>query len=147
MKSQQTNPLDCSSRVVWIEQSYSNCSSKRSQSFSLSTGSPPAKRRKIEEPIHDLLQGLMEDRGKQSRDRLMLYSEMRLCVVLSTALPLMQSCGQQSLTIIATWKKTGESSCPGEEVSEIGVANLSHRLLCNGELNLNESCLTLWNGE
>ena len=148
MRGRQTYPLDCSSRVVWIEQS--QCSSKKSSNFSSrSTSSPPAKRQKIEEPSHDLLQGLLEDGLKQNHDRLELVPETKLCVVLSTGLPLMQGCGEQSMTIIATWSKTGESSscCPKEEVAEVGVASLTHQLLCSGELNLNESCLPLWNGE
>ena len=114
MRGRQTYPLDCSSRVVWIEQS--QCSSKSSKVSSRSASSPPAKRRKIEEPCHDLLQGLLEDRLKQSHNRLKLVPETKLSVVLSTGLPLMQGCGEQSVTIIATWSKTGESgSCYPEE--------------------------------
>ena len=110
LRGQQTCPLDCSSRVIWMEQSI--CRSKQSKFSSRSTSSPPAKRRKIEEPSHDLLQELLEgDREKWSHDdRLMLEPEMSLCVVLSTGLLAMQSCGEQSVAIIATWKKAGESS-------------------------------------
>ena len=148
LRGQQTCPLDCSSRVIWIEPS--KCSSKSSKFSSRSTSSPPAKRRKIEEPSHDLLQELLEgDKEKWNHDdRLMLEPEMNLCVVLSTGLPAMQSYGEESVTIIATWKKMGESgSCHEEEVAEIGVATLSCQLLCNGELNLSESCLPHWKGE
>lgn len=152
VRGHQTCPLDCSSRVVWIEQS------KRGSilsNFSLrSTSSPPAKKRKIEQPSRDVLQGLLEGDEEKLRhdDGLKLEPETRLCVVLSTSLPVMQRRGEQSVTIIATWTKVaGEGSSRREEeeaeVAEIGVATLSCQLLCNGELNLNESCLPLWDGE
>ena len=152
-RSQQSLTLDCSSRVVWIEQATRSSASLSSRSAS----SPPTKRRKIEEPFHDLLQGLLEEEEdrKKSSDGQMLSPERKLGVVLSTALPMLQSCEracQQSVVIIATWRKekTGEESdmCSCfEEASEIGVASLSFQLLCSGELNLNDSCLSLWDGE
>ena len=152
VQGQQAFSLDCSSRVIWIEQF--KCVSKPS-GFSLrSTSSPPAKKRKIEQPSHDLLQGLLEgDREKKRNcdDILILEPETRMCVVLFTGLPVMQSCGEHSVTIIATWVRAGEtqsSRCHREdEVAEIGAATLSCQLLCSGELNLDESCLLHWEGE
>lgn len=150
----QTSSLDCTSRVIWIEKS--SCSSKSS---SKSASSPPSKKRKVEQPSHDLLQGLLEgEREKQSHyDRQVLEPEAKLCVVLSTGFPMMQSCGELSVAITATWKKTrtagGENTSDRKmeeeekEIAEIGAATLSHQLLCSGELNLSESCLHLWDGE
>ena len=158
VRGQQACSLDCSSRVIWIEQS--ERSSKQSAFSSRSTSSPPAKKRKIEQPPHDLLQGLLEgDRENEQScvDTLMLEPETRMCVVLSTGLPVMQtSCGEQSVAIIANWigaEMAGEtqrsSKCchHEEEVAEIGAATLTCQSLCSGELNLNESCLLRWDGE
>lgn len=152
-KGLQPSPLNCSSRVIWVEKSRSGSTKVSKFSSHSAASSPPAKRRKTEESFHDLLdlQGLlMEDREKQSHDGVTLDSEMRMCVVLSTPLPVMQSgCNEHGVTIVATWERSGEDSrsTGPEEVSEVGVASLSHRLLCTGELNLSDSCLNLWNGE
>ncbi len=155
MRGQQACSLDCSSRVIWIEQS--KPVSKLPKFSSRSTSSPPAKKRKIEQPPpRILLQGLLDgDKEKQQGcdDMLILAPETRMCVVLSTSLPVMQSCGEQSVTIIATWMEhtageTQSNSCRRkEEVAEVGAATLSYQLLCSGELNLNESCLCHWDGE
>ena len=96
----------------------------------------------------------MED-GKKGRDNgLTLGAGKKLCVVLLTTVPpsLGSSRGncEESVTIIATWKKAGGTSTlcsPHEEVSGIGVATLSYGHLCSGELNLHHSCLSLWNGK
>jgi hypothetical protein len=155
VRGQQACSLDCSSRVIWIEKS--KRVSKLPKFSSRSTSSPPAKKRKIEQPSsRDLLQVLLDgDKEKQQccDDVLILEPETRMCVVLSTGLPVMQSCGEQSVTIIATWMEhtAGETQSSSysrkEEVAEVGAATLSYRLLCSGELNLNESCLCHWDGE
>lgn len=156
MQGQQAYSVDCSSRVIWIEQS--ERSSKLSGSSSRSTSSPPAKKRKIEQPPRDLLQGLLEGGREMEQscdDTLTLEPETKMCVVLSTGLPMMQTgCGEQSVAIIATWMgemagETQRSRCchREEEVAEIGTATLTCQSLCSGELNLNESCLLRWDGE
>ena len=80
---------------------------------------------------------------------------MKLGVVLSTALQTTCSSGGEyakSVAIVATWKRKGSgegaSVCSSpEEATEIGVVTISFQLLCSGELNLDEACLSLWNGE
>ena len=152
----QSRTLDSSSRVVWIERCQAAASSMLSLSSSPTDSSPPAKRRKVEEPLNDLLEGLIKDRRKHQRsDRLTtLLPGMKLAVILSTAVPSFSNCEgdcSESVAILATWKKVEEEKyCEYkslEEVNGIGVASLSFQLLSSGELNLDESCLCLWNGE
>ena len=105
----------------------------------------------MEEPLSHLLEGLMDDGKRLSHSGPTLAPEMKIILVLSTSVPAMGSCGggcEKSVMIIASWRKmVGERCGCLEEVGEIGVATLSLQLLCSGELNINDSCLFLWDGE
>lgn len=97
----------------------------------------------------------MEDGKKFSHNRLTLTPSMTIGVVLSTTVPAIVGCGEGcgvSVSIIASWKKEKKEEGSGvwsgpEEVSEIGVATLSFQLMCSGELNINDSCYSLWDGK
>ena len=96
----------------------------------------------------------MEDGKKLGHSGPTLAPGMKIVVVLSTSVPAVGSGGggcEENVMIVASWKKVvgerdGVCSCQ-EEVGEIGTATLSLQLLCSGELNLNDSCLSLWNGK
>ena len=96
----------------------------------------------------------MEDRRKLSNSGPTLAPGMKIIMMLSTSIPAVGSGGvgcEENVMIVASWRTTVEERngvCGCQEVvGEIGTATLSLQLLCSGELNLNDSCLSFWNGK